>query len=65
MMCSWNLHQLTSLTVLQKGCKSSWLQILGNQPIDGFPYMRYTNRKYYGVIILQLQILPWNNSSIC
>ena len=30
-----------------EGCRSSWLQILGNQLINHSPYTRYANHKYY------------------
>ena len=30
-----------------EGCRSSWLQTLGNLLIDRSPYIRYTSRKYY------------------
>ena len=43
----WSLRQSTSLTESQKSSRSSWLQILASQLIDRFPYIRYTNHKYY------------------
>ena len=30
-----------------EGSRSSWPQTLGNQLIDGSPYIRYANCKYY------------------
>ena len=33
--------------------RSSWLQTLGNQFIDRSPYIRYTNRKYYCIILFE------------
>ena len=32
--------------------RSSWMQTMGNQLIAHFPYIRYTNHKYYYFIII-------------
>ena len=49
---------------VKQGSRSSWLQTLGNQLINCFPYIRYTNSKYYCIILVEYANEPQMNTGI-